>query len=108
MTLDEYQALAMATAIYPAEMAIVYPALGLAGETGEVADKIKKTIRDHAATFHPDRREAIARELGDVLWYCAALARDLGYSLDHIAAMNIDKLQSRQQHGTLHGDGDNR
>ncbi|MDE6367155.1 MAG: nucleoside triphosphate pyrophosphohydrolase family protein [Muribaculaceae bacterium] len=108
MTLDEYQSAALKTAIYPSEMSIVYPTLGLTGEAGEVADKVKKTIRDNGGRFSDERRRQIALELGDVMWYAATLARDLGYSLDDIAAMNIDKIASRVERGVLHGAGDNR
>lgn len=108
MTLNEYQEKALQTAIYPPEHAIVYPTLGLTGEAGEVADKVKKTIRDFNGTFSSGRRLEIAMELGDVLWYAATLARDLGFSLDEVAGMNIDKLASRAHRGKIHGEGDNR
>lgn len=108
MTLDEYQQQALATAIYPREAGIVYPVLGLAGESGEVADKVKKTIRDHGGVFDESIRTEIAKEAGDIMWYLAALARELGISLEDIARMNIDKITSRQKRGKLHGDGDNR
>ncbi len=104
--LNNYQMQARKFAIYPERMKIVYPALGLAGEAGEVADKVKKIYRDGRddARFKGD----IAREIGDVLWYCAALADDLGYSLQQIAEMNIYKLQCRMNKGTIVGDGDDR
>ena len=108
MTLDEYQQAALRTAIYPQDRAIVYPDLGLTGEAGEVADKVKKTIRDNAAVFSEERKKDIALELGDVLWYIATLARDLGYSLDEVAQMNVDKLSSRAERNRLQGSGDNR
>lgn len=108
MTLDEYQQHALETAIYPAEQRIVYPTLGLTGEAGEVADKVKKVIRDNAQQFTEERRTEIAKELGDVLWYCATLARDLGYELDDVAQMNVDKLRSRMQRNHITGSGDNR
>ncbi|MDE7335830.1 MAG: nucleoside triphosphate pyrophosphohydrolase family protein [Muribaculaceae bacterium] len=108
MTLEEYQNGALKTALYPREYAIVYPTLGLNGEAGEVADKVKKTIRDFGGEFSAERREAIAMELGDVMWYAATLAHDLGYSLSEIAEMNLRKLQSRVARGKLHGEGDNR
>lgn len=108
MTFNEYQEKAQKTAIYPRDMATVYPALGLAGETGEVADKIKKVIRDHGGDFNEENRREIAKEMGDVLWYLAAMAGDLGYSLDDIAEMNLAKLASRQSRNQLHGNGDNR
>jgi NTP pyrophosphatase (non-canonical NTP hydrolase) len=104
--LNNYQRQAKETAIYPENAKIVYPALGLAGEAGEVADKVKKTIRDgrNDAEYY----NQIAKELGDVLWYCAVLADDLGYSLQQIAEMNVYKLQSRKVMGTIRGDGDDR
>ncbi len=108
MTLNQYQQGALKTALYPREHAIVYPTLGLNGEAGEVADKVKKTIRDFDGDFDPERRRAIAMELGDVMWYAATLAHDLGYTLSEIAEMNLAKLQSRVARGKLHGEGDNR
>ncbi len=108
MEMNEYQEKAMSTAIYPQAMRIVYPALGLAGETGEVADKVKKEVRDRAAAFSPESRVEIAKELGDVMWYIAAMARDLGFSLEEIARMNIDKVNSRKNRHQIHGEGDNR
>ena len=104
--LNGYQMKARKYSIYPERMKITYPALGLAGEAGEVADKVKKIYRDGRddARFKGD----IAKEIGDVLWYCAALADDLGYSLQQIAEMNIYKLQCRMNKGTIVGDGDDR
>lgn len=89
-------------------MPVIYPALGLAGEAGEVADKIKKAIRDNRDCHTDGLRRAIALEIGDVLWNCAMLARDLGYTLEEVARMNIGKLESRKQRHTLSGSGDNR
>lgn len=106
MTLDEYQQAALRTALYPQEYTIVYPTLGLTGEAGEVADKVKKTIRDMGGDFSESRRHDIALELGDVMWYAATLARDLGYTLDEVARMNIEKLASRAARGKIHGEGD--
>ena len=104
--LNNYQMQAKETALYPVNAKIVYPALGLAGEAGEVADKVKKTIRDgrNDAAYYNE----IAKELGDVLWYCAILADDLGYSLQQVADMHIYKLKNRKASGTIRGDGDNR
>src|SRR5690606_7748433 len=99
MTFDEYQKFAATTAIYPEEHKVVYPALGLAGEAGEVANKVKKMIRDGAGP------EGVIAEIGDVLWYIAALASDLDVSLDYLAKMNVAKLQSRQERGVLGGSG---
>jgi len=108
MNLNDYQQSALKTALYPRQYAIVYPALGLNGEAGEVADKVKKVIRDNGGDFSPERREQIAFELGDVLWYVATMAHDLGYSLDEIADMNISKLADRARRNKLSGSGDNR
>ena len=108
MTLNEYQELDMATAIFPTDMGVVYPAIGLAGETGEVAEKVKKMLRDHAGVLDDKMRHDIALELGDVMWYVAAMARALNYSLDDVARLNVEKINSRQQRHMLHGDGDNR
>lgn len=108
MNMNEYQAAALQTAVYPEQMRIIYPALGMNGEAGEVADKVKKVIRDNNLDFDAEKREAIALEIGDVLWYCATLAHDIGYSLEDVAKKNIDKLASRAQRGKLGGSGDNR
>ena len=107
-TLNKYQQGALETAIYPKEYKIIYPSLGLAGEAGEVCDKIKKIIRDNNCEVSDDKKREIAKELGDVLWYIATLANDIDYKLEDIAQMNYDKLYSRQQRGVLGGSGDNR
>ena len=116
MTFEEYEMGAMDTAIYPG--ALVYPVLGLVGEAGEVAEILKKYFRD---SDHDDTaleepmvemasrmRHEIAKELGDVLWYVTAAASDLGYSLEEIAGLNLDKLSDRDRRGQLRGNGDNR
>ena len=108
MTINEYQEGALRTAIYPESRRIIYPTLGLTGEAGEVADKVKKVIRDNNDEFSDERKLQIALELGDVMWYAATLAHDLGYSLDEICQMNLDKLASRMQRNKLHGSGDER
>ena len=105
--LDMYQKSAKATAIYPRDYSIVYPAIGLAGEAGEVANKVKKLIRDNP-NMSDDIKKSIGDEIGDVLWYCAVLADDLGQSLSEIANRNLEKLANRQKLGTLHGSGDKR
>lgn len=108
MTLNDYQNKALKTAIYPEEAKVVYPTLGLTGEAGEVADKVKKIIRDNNGQLSDEKKLEIAKEIGDVLWYCATLSHDLGFTLEEIAQMNYDKLHSRQLRGKLHGSGDNR
>ena len=108
MELSEYQLLSRHTAEYPREAWLAYPALGLAGEAGEVAEHAKKAIRDDGGAITDERREALAKELGDVLWYVSQLASELGLELDEIAADNLEKLFSRQRRGVLSGSGDNR
>lgn len=108
MNLNDYQKRAVSTAIYPRDYAIVYPALGLAGEAGEVAEKVKKMIRDDNGILSPERKEAIILELGDVIWYIGSLANDLGVTLEEIAQRNLDKLAKRKEVGKLKGDGDER
>lgn len=82
--------------------------LGLVGEAGETADKIKKIIRDKDGVISEDDRKEVAKELGDVLWYVASVARYLGVSLQEVADMNLEKLESRRQRNLLSGEGDNR
>lgn len=108
MKLNEYQEQAIATAIYGEGNSINYPILGLVGEAGELANKYKKVLRDDDGILHPDKRKALQDELGDVLWYMAALARDLGTDLETIAKNNIEKLHSRKARGKIGGSGDNR
>ena len=106
MNINEYQNGALETAIYPKDKCIIYPTLGLAGEAGEVAEKVKKVFRDNQSEFTEEKKEAIALEIGDVLWYCATLSHDLGYTLEQVAEMNLAKLRSRQQRNKIAGDGD--
>lgn len=108
MDVKEYQERALATAVYGAGYAIVYPALGLAGEAGEVSDKVKKILRDYNGEFFDEKKLEIAKEVGDVLWYVNAIARDLGFTLEQIMEMNIEKLESRRARNAIHGSGDNR
>ena len=115
MTFEEYQEGAMSTAIYPDEL--IYPVLGLVGEAGEVAEKVKKFFRDNqfevmcedaVAEIPAETRMEIAKELSDCLWYLTAIASDIGYSLEEIAELNLTKLADRKQRGKLTGSGDNR
>ncbi|DAZ90204.1 nucleoside triphosphate pyrophosphohydrolase family protein [Mycobacteroides abscessus] len=114
ITLDEYQRRAAETAIYPdagdADSAhgLAYVALGLAGEAGEIANKAKKVLRDDAGVITDEARMRIIFELGDVLWYVAQTATQLGADLESIAGINIAKLASRSERGTLQGSGDSR
>lgn len=108
MELSEYQRQSRRTAAYPREAWLAYPALGLAGEAGEVAERVKKAIRDEEGAVSDERRAALSKELGDVLWYVAQLATELELDLDEIAAQNLSKLLSRKERGVLGGDGDER
>ncbi|MGI9418515.1 MAG: nucleoside triphosphate pyrophosphohydrolase family protein [Geminicoccaceae bacterium] len=108
MDFNDYQNAARKTALYADAYRVTYPALGLASEAGEVAGKVKKVLRDRDGDFGDDQIAAIRDELGDVLWYVATLAADLGLGLDEIAAGNIEKLRSRLERGAIQGDGDKR
>lgn len=109
MDFAEYQKKSRKTALYP-EVGnnFVYPTLGLSGEAGEVAEKVKKIIRDRGGKVDEEAREMIKKELGDVLWYVSQLATELDLQLDDIAENNIEKLYSRLERGKINGDGDNR
>ena len=106
--LDMYQKVAKTTAIYPREQAIIYPTLGLTGEAGEVANKVKKIIRDGTNKNNENLVQEISSEIGDVLWYIAVLADDVGVKLSDIANNNLIKLENRKKKGTIHGSGDDR
>ena len=109
MELNDYQELAMKTAIFPKRDGYAYTALGLAGEAGEIANKVKKFIRDgYSEDELPGKINDLRDELGDVLWYVAALAQVLDTSLEQVAKNNIHKLAERQVKGTLKGSGDKR
>ena len=106
--LDMYQKVALTTAIYPREQAIIYPTLGLTGEAGEVANKVKKIIRDGSDSKDEKLVSEIKAEIGDCLWYIAVLASDFDIKLSDIASTNLEKLEKRKEKGTIHGSGDNR
>ena len=109
MDMNEYQYKARKTALYPnAGNNVVYPTLGLAGEAGEVTDKVKKILRDHGGVFDDSAKESIMLELGDVLWYISQLSSELGFDLEFVAQKNIEKLTSRFKRGKISGDGDTR
>jgi|SRR6185312_16347269 len=109
MEFNDYQEWAKTTARYPnIGRNATYPLLGLGGETGEVMEKFKKLIRDHNNILTDDYKKAIAAELSDVTWYLAMLAFELGYTLEEIIQINIEKLESRKARGVLKGSGDNR
>ena len=106
--LDMYQRVAKTTAIYPREQAIIYPTLGLTGEAGEVANKVKKIIRDDGYKNNESLVQEISAEIGDCLWYISVLADDIGCKLSDIANGNLLKLANRKEKGTIHGSGDKR
>ena len=109
MRISDYQERSRATAVYPgAGDNLTYPALGLCGEAGEAAEKVKKALRDDGGVLTEERRAALAAELGDVLWYVAQLATEAGLDLDEIAEDNLAKLLSRKERNVLQGSGDTR
>jgi NTP pyrophosphatase (non-canonical NTP hydrolase) len=107
-TFDEFQEAAAKTAIYPEGTKVIYPTLGLTGEAGEVANKVKKIIRDDDCEITDERLQQVSEEIGGVMWYIAALCTDLNLNLGDVCRENIEILTSRQERGTLKGDGDNR
>lgn len=111
--LDEYQNLTGTTAQYPDQgHNIIYPTLGLVGESGEFADKVKKRWRNDGLSdpnaYSPEQKLELVKELGDVMWYVAAAAKELGYPLSMVASLNIDKLMDRRARGVVKSEGDNR
>jgi len=107
MELNEYQDKTAETAAYPhiGNQPFVYPAMGLAGETGEILNKIKKIYRDQGGFLSDEVREKLGDEIGDVLWYVAQLATSLELELNEIALDNLAKLKSRKERGVLGGSG---
>lgn len=116
MKLNEYQDLASRTAKFPADRCptcgihagLVYTALGIGGESGEILELYKKLIRDDKGELTEERRQKIKKELGDELWYLSQNAKLTGFTLEEVAESNIAKLASRADRGQIHGDGDNR
>jgi len=109
MTADFYEMKAGQTAIFPKSQALEYLALGLTSEAGEVAGKVKKLIRDGEDVEGFELKKiAIASEIGDVLWYCAMMAKEVGVPLNEIMKENLKKLHGRKERGTLQGSGDDR
>ncbi len=110
MNFNEYQKAAKRTAIYPdVGDNLVYPVLGLNGEAGEVAEKVKKLIRDGDSVWgNMEFVNGVVDELGDVLWYIAAICNEIGITMNHVADINIAKLNSRAKRDVLSGSGDDR
>jgi len=109
MTFEEYQKLSRETAIYPGiGKNFVYPTLGLAGEAGEVSEKVKKILRDNNGLVDEERKKELIKELGDVLWYLSQIASELGVSLEEVASLNVEKFHSRHERNKVHGNGDSR
>lgn len=110
MNFNDYQRKTRETAVYPTDMEVpaLYPAVKLSGEAGEVTEHFGKALRDDDGQITAKRRTEISKELGDVLWYIARIADDLGMDLDEIANTNLAKLARRQEQGTLKGSGDDR
>lgn len=103
-TFDSYQKFVRSMKLYPVEYAIIYPTLGISGESGEVAEKVKKCLRGDREL---DKLELL-KEAGDVLWYLTALTDDLGFTLQDLVNENVKKLTSRKERGVQKGNGDNR
>ena len=109
MELNEYQTKALGTAVYKNwDQQLVCTTLGLSGEAGEVAEKVKKLIRDQDSVVTEEFKEGVKKELGDVLWYLSTLSHTLGFTLEEVANLNLEKLASRKTRGVLHGNGDHR
>ena len=109
MDFNRYQKQAKKTAVYPnIGKNFTYPTIGLMGEAGEVANKVKKMIRDDHGKITNERREELKAEIGDVMWYIAQLSTELGLKLSDIAKYNLEKLAKRKKEDKLHGSGDNR
>lgn len=113
MTLDDYQTQAFSTLTTDHAYGDISPQLmaqllGLVGESGEVAEKVKKILRDKQGVLSADDTQELLKELGDILWYVNAVSHLLGSSLEEVARMNLDKVLSRKARGVTKGQGDNR
>ena len=109
MDFKTYQKKARETALYPdLGSNFIYPTLGLVGEAGEVAEKVKKVIRDKKGIFNDESKNGIKKELGDVLWYVSNLCNEFNFTLDDVASQNLEKLKLRAAKGKISGSGDNR
>lgn len=112
ITFHEYQFRQTLLALYPTSpndiIGLLYTALGVAGEAGEVANKVKKILRDGGGELTMDKANELAAEVGDVLWYCSALCNEIGCTLEEVAEGNLKKLEDRKTRGKIKGSGDNR
>ena len=109
MDFKTYQKQARLTAQYPnLGSNNIYPLLGLVGEAGEVAEKVKKVIRDKKGIFDEESKKGIKKELGDVLWYLSNLCTEFDFKLDEVALQNLEKLKLRADKGKISGSGDDR
>ena len=111
MNFLDYQHETAKTAIYPCGTtveALSYTTLGLVGEASEIANKVKKILRDEGGVVTMNKKSELADELGDVLWYVSQLAKELGFNLEAVAKRNVAKLSDRAARGSLRGSGDNR
>lgn len=113
MDFYEFENAVASTAIYPESgegtlTALNYTVLGLAGEAGEILNKVKKVYRDKGGVLSIEDRAAISKELGDMLWYAGRAAAELGYTLEEVAEYNVEKLRDRKERGVLAGNGDDR
>ena len=109
MDFKTYQRKARLTAQYPnLGSNNIYPTLGLVGEAGEVAEKVKKVIRDKQGIFDEESKKGIKKELGDVLWYLSNLCNEFNFSFEEVALQNLEKLSLRASKGKISGSGDDR
>jgi NTP pyrophosphatase (non-canonical NTP hydrolase) len=110
MTLDEYQKEALVTAVFTDDSFkdLAHWVFGITGEAGEIAEKIKKIIRDKDGILSAEDKQELIKEMGDVLWYLAVLAKHLDCDFDEVGKRNISKLRDRQKRNKIHGSGDNR
>lgn len=111
MNFLDYQTETAKTAVYPCGTtieALCYVTLGLVGEAGEIANKVKKILRDEGGAVTMNKKSELADELGDVLWYCSQMAKELGFNLEAVARRNVVKLADRRARGVLQGSGDKR
>lgn len=109
LSFEEYERRSQARAIYPdVGNNIFYPVLGVCGEAGELAEKLKKVLRDAGGFYDDEDVRLMVKEVGDVLWYLAAVCRELGVTLEEAALANLEKVDGRHDRGTLHGSGDDR